>query len=336
MKNSINIISLWTIAIILALINYSDFKYKTLAPALALIIGIILTQIHRDSIISLHTKKYSTKILNYAVILFGFGFNLNVILQVGISSLLYTAISISCTLIIGLLLGKLFKSPDKVSTLISAATAICGGSAIAAIAPLINSSAEENASAMGIVFLLNAIALITFPFIGHQLHLSQHQFGLFSALAIHDTSSVVGSCMSYGATSLIVGTTVKLVRALWILPLSIVIAVIYHRNNNTFQRAKKPWFILWFILASMLVTIFPQLTHIGVMLKHSGESLFIIALFLIGYNVSLKNLQQNGLAPLLQAVILWLIVLSAVIAILKFNIFLINFVTALSGKNGIA
>ena len=239
MKTQINRITMLLIITALIGVNYTNFKYKTYIPGIALVLGILLTSIHKDSSISHHTKVWSSKVLGYAIILLGFGFNLNNILKAGLDGLSYTIISIVGTLILGLLIGKFLKNDGKISTLISSGTAICGGSAIAAISPIIKSSHEETAVAMGAVFLLNAIGLLLFPIIGHQLNLTQHQFGLLAALAIHDTSSVVGSCMSYGQDSLVVGTTVKLVRALWIIPVSIIKYFESH-NNGKSSRYKLP------------------------------------------------------------------------------------------------
>lgn len=307
------------IAILFA-INFINFQYKSFMPGIALLLGILLATFLHDNSLSHQAKQWSTKTLSYAIILLGFGFNLTNIIKAGVSGLGYTILSISLTLLLGLALGKILNNKGKISTLISSGTAICGGSAIAAISPVIHATPEETAVAMGAVFLLNAAGLILFPILGHHLHLSQHQFGMLAALAIHDTSSVVGSCISYGSESLIVGTTVKLVRALWIIPVTLIIAVIYNKMNKNKEsgaKVKKPWFILWFILASLIVTTFPELHVIGDKLKHCGEGLFIIALFLIGYNVSVKNIKTVGLNVLLQAVILWVIVSVVVISALK-------------------
>ncbi len=319
---SIKYISLFGIIFILLGTSHTDFEYKSFMPGVALILGIILTTIAHDTSLSHQAKPWATKTLSYAIILLGFGFNLTNIIKAGVSGLGYTMISICGTLALGLVIGRLLNNQGKISTLISSGTAICGGSAIAAISPVIHAKPEETAVAMGVVFLLNAVGLLLFPYIGHQLHLTQHQFGLLAALAIHDTSSVVGSCMSYGQESLVVGTTVKLVRALWIIPVTLIIAVIYSKLNQqdeTLGKVKKPWFILWFILASLIVTIFPQLQHIGDQLKHVGESFFVVALFLIGYNVSFKNLKAVGISVLLQAIVLWVIVSTLVIVALKYG-----------------
>jgi uncharacterized integral membrane protein (TIGR00698 family) len=322
-KTVLSRISILVIIIGLIGINYINFRYKAFVPGCALLLGIVLAEIYQDPSTKHHTKIWSTKTLGYAIILLGFGFNFKNILKVGLAGIGYTVVSIGGTLILGLILGRLLGNNGKISTLISSGTAICGGSAIAAISPIIRSNHEETAVAMGVVFLLNAVGLLVFPIIGHQLNLSGQQFGLLAALAIHDTSSVVGSCVAYGHNSLIIGTTIKLVRALWIIPTSLVIAVIYakiNHDNTTHGKIKKPWFILWFISASCIVTLFPGLNAIGAQFKHLGESLFMVALFLIGYNVSFNNLKVVGVRVLVQAVFLWVIVSVIVIAALKFNL----------------
>lgn len=315
----INKLIIFSIICLLIGLNYTNFSYKAFLPAIGLILGIIMNSLFKDPDISHHAKSWSSKTLNYAIILLGFGFNLHNILKAGMEGIGYTVISITATLIIGLIIGKFLRNEGKISTLISAGTAICGGSAIAAIAPVIEAKHEQTAIAMGTIFLLNAVGLIIFPIIGHLLHLSQTQFGLLAALAIHDTSSVVGSCLGYGQQALMVGTTVKLVRALWIIPISLIIAIIYgHLNkNNDKSKTKKPWFIVGFILASLSVTLFPSFLTMGIHLKHIGESLFTAALFLIGYNVSIKNLKTIGIKVFAQALSLWILVSICVIGSLK-------------------
>ena len=322
MKSTNRFIFILVIAVLLGL-NYIEFKYKAFLPGAALVLGIVLTSLMHEPSLSHRAHAWSTKTLSYAIILLGFGFNLANILKAGIAGLGYTIISIAGTLIIGIIIGCYLKNDGKISTLISCGTAICGGSAIAAISPVLRAKPEQTAIAMGVVFLLNAVGLLILPFIGHELNLSQQQFGLLAALVIHDTSSVVGSCISYGPTALIVGTTVKLVRALWIVPVTLIIAVVYSRISNHHEghaKTKKPWFILWFVLASLTVTIFPNLTSIGLKLKHAGESLFIVALFLIGYNVSWPNMKAAGPKIFVQAISLWLIVSILVILALKFSL----------------
>lgn len=300
--------------------TYSSWEYKHFLPGLALVFGITLAAILNDKRLSDLSKSKSSSVLSYAIIFLGFGFNLTNIIKAGLDGIGYTVISIGGTLIFGLLLGKLLKNDGKVSTLISAGTAICGGSAIAAIAPVIRSNHDETAVAMGSIFLLNAVGLILFPILGHYLDLTQHQFGLLAALAIHDTSSVVGSCLAYGQESLFVGTTIKLVRALWIIPVSLLIAIIYSKMNKDQAnqgKVKKPWFILWFICASLVVTLFPSMQQFGSLLKEFGESLFVVALFLIGYNVSFASVKSVGVKVISQAIILWVFVSAIVIFCLK-------------------
>lgn len=322
MKN-VNKLFFYLSILILITLGIINFKYKNFMPGIALLSGIIIATFLPDHSLTHKTKVWATKTLSSAIILLGFGFNLTSIFKAGVAGFGYTVISISLTLIIGLLLGVIFKNNNKISTLVSSGTAICGGSAIAAISPVIRAESNDTAVAMGAIFLLNAVGLLVFPVIGHMLGLTQHQFGLLAALAIHDTSSVVGSCLSYGQESLMVGTTIKLVRALWIIPITLIIATIYskfNKNSNSTQKIKKPWFILWFIVASLVVTIFPSMHVIGTELKHIGESLFTLALFLIGYNVSFKNIRAVGVGVLLQAVILWVLVSIAVIFCLKAGI----------------
>lgn len=301
-------------------LNYTNLSFKHFLPGIALVIGIVLASLQNNEQLKSKTKVYSSKVLSYAIIFLGFGFNLHNIIKAGVSGIGYTVVSIGGTLILGLLIGKALKNQGKVSTLISSGTAICGGSAIAAIAPIIRANHDETAVAMGTIFLLNAIGLIIFPIIGHHLDLTQTQFGLLSALAIHDTSSVVGSCLAYGQEALVVGTTIKLVRALWIIPVSVIIAIIYSKKNlseTATGKTKKPWFILWFVLASLFVTLFPNFQVMGTHLKEFGESLFIVALFLIGYNVSFNSIKSVGARVLLQAVSLWIIVSILVIIAIK-------------------
>lgn len=308
------------IVCILLVISQVEFDYKHAMPGMALFVGMILATVAHEPTLSHQAKPWASKTLSFAIILLGFGFNLNHILSAGLSGFGYTIVSIIGTLVLGLTIGRLLHNKGKISILISSGTAICGGSAIAAISPVIHAKPEETAVAMGVVFLLNAIGLLVFPYVGHHFHLTQHEFGLFAALAIHDTSSVVGSCMSYGQESLAVGTTVKLVRALWIIPVTLMIAVMYHQFHQRDVKGgtiKKPWFIVGFILASLLVTHFPPLQPIGDKLKHVGESLFIVALFLIGYNVSFKNLKAIGTTVLIQAVVLWILISTLVLIALK-------------------
>jgi uncharacterized integral membrane protein (TIGR00698 family) len=256
-------------------------------------------------------------LLQLSVILLGFGMNLNQVIRVGKSGFLYTAISITSAVVVGLLLGKLLGVRGKASYLIAMGTAICGGSAIAALAPITDANEEEISISMGTVFLLNSIALLVFPAVGWWLHLSQNQFGLWAALAIHDTSSVVGAAAKYGNQALAVGTTVKLARALWIVPVSLITASVVGRLASAKGAAsgaahkakvKVPWFIFLFILASVASTYLSRFAPFYGDMSHLGKRGLTATLFLIGTSLSKKTLQQVGLRPLVQGIVLWIIV----------------------------
>jgi uncharacterized integral membrane protein (TIGR00698 family) len=249
-------------------------------------------------------KKLSKLLLQASVVGLGFGMDLQQVLQTGRSGFIYTAASISIALLLGWGLGKLLRVRRRISYLISAGTAICGGSAIAAVAPITNASQEEIAVSLGTVFILNSIALLTFPVIGTMLRMTQEQFGLWSALAIHDISSVVGATAKYGAVALAVGTTVKLARALWIVPLSVGTAM----ANKSKARIQWPWFILFFCLAAVANTYVPNFQPAYPVLKHLGVTGLTVTLYLIGTGLSMKTLREVGVRPFLQGVLLWLFV----------------------------
>jgi len=234
----------------------------------------------------------------------GFGMDLQQVMQADRSGFIYTAGSISIALLLGWGLGRLLAVKQRISYLISAGTAVCGGSAIAAIAPITNATQQEIAVSLGTVFVLNSVALLTFPVIGTVLHLTQTQFGLWSALAIHDISSVVGATAKYGAVALAVGTTVKLARALWIVPLSIGTAM----ANKSKTRIQWPWFILFFCLAAVADTYVHIFQPAYPVLKHLGVIGLTVTLYLIGTGLSMRTLREVGVRPFLQGVLLWLFV----------------------------
>jgi uncharacterized integral membrane protein (TIGR00698 family) len=249
-------------------------------------------------------KKLSKLLLQASVVGLGFGMDLQQVMQAGRSGFIYTAGSISIALLLGWGLGRLLRVKQRISYLISAGTAICGGSAIAAIAPITNASQEEIAVSLGTVFALNSIALLTFPAIGIALHMTQSQFGLWSALAIHDISSVVGATAKYGAVALTVGTTVKLARALWIVPLSVGTAMA-HKSK---ARIQWPWFILFFCLAAVSNTYVHIFQSFYPVLKHLGGIGLTVTLYLIGTGLSMKTLREVGVRPFLQGILLWILV----------------------------
>ncbi len=258
-------------------------------------------------------RRGSKLLLQFSVVGLGFGMNLEQVLLAGRTGFFYTACSIVAVLALGWALGKLLRVRATTSYLISTGTAICGGSAIAAISPITEASEEEIAVSLGTIFILNSIALIAFPFIGTRLHMSQTQFGLWSALAIHDTSSVVGAAAKFGALALAVGTTVKLVRALWIVPLSLGTAAM----RKSKARIQWPWFILFFCLAAVANTYVHFLEPAYPVLKHLGVLGLAVTLYLIGTGLSARTIRQVGPRPLLQGVLLWIAVASGSLALIR-------------------
>jgi uncharacterized integral membrane protein (TIGR00698 family) len=250
------------------------------------------------------SRKCSRYLLQASVVGLGFGMNLHEIVHAGRSGFIYTAIGIGTSMLLGTLLGRVFDVGKKVSYLITVGTAICGGSAIAAVAPITNAGDEDIAVSLGTVFVLNSIALFIFPAIGGALHLSQSQFGLWAALAIHDTSSVVGATAKYGAEALAIGTTVKLARALWIVPIALVTAAVVKSKT----KIQWPWFILFFCLAAVANTYLPILGPAYPVLYKLGRIGLTVTLFLIGTGISKSTIKQVGVRPLLQGVTLWAIV----------------------------
>lgn len=250
------------------------------------------------------SNRASRFLLQASVVALGFGMNFHQVLRTGRSGLLYTALGIGFALGVGTLIGQILEVHRTPSFLISAGTAICGGSAIAAVGPITGANDDEMSISLGTIFILNSIALLTFPAIGAALHLSQRQFGLWAALAIHDTSSVVGAAAKYGAVALAVGTTVKLTRALWIIPVSVGTAAWKHSK----AKIKIPWFIFLFVLAAIAnsyvafgTTVFPKLAS-------AGKIGLTVTLFLIGASLSPGQIKRVGPRPLLQGVLLWIVV----------------------------
>jgi len=250
------------------------------------------------------TSAWSRRLLQASVVGLGFGMNLPVVLKTGKEAFVYTVISISVTMLAGWLLGRLFKTPQRTSTLISFGTAICGGSAIAAMAPVIKAEPEETGVALATVFTLNSVALILFPPLGHLLGMGQQQFGLWSALAIHDTSSVVGAAAAYGGVALAVGTTVKLTRTLWIMP-SALLAAWFTKSEG---KAPFPLFIIGFLAAAAIKTALPQLDMIWHPLNNIAKQSLVVTLFLIGSGLTREVLAKTGIRPLAQGITLWIVV----------------------------
>jgi uncharacterized integral membrane protein (TIGR00698 family) len=255
--------------------------------------------------------KWTRILLQTSVVLLGFGMNLANVVKAGKEGILFTVATIFGTLIFGWLVGKLLKINEKTSVLISSGTAICGGSAIAAVAPAIDADGEEISVSLCTVFILNSIALVVFPIIGHALDLTQNQFGIWAAIAIHDTSSVVGASAKYGAEALQIATTVKLARALWIAPIALIFAFIYgKKNGGNKTKVAIPWFILLFLLATILRTYAPNAVQPSIFdaLVNLAKAGLTVTLFLIGSSLSRETLRKVGLKPFLQGVLLWVVI----------------------------
>jgi uncharacterized integral membrane protein (TIGR00698 family) len=284
------------------------------SPPFALLGGLVygLTLTHPFHV---ESKRLAKFLLQASVVALGFGMNLHEVLRAGRSGFVYTALSITTVMLLGLALGRLAQVGKTSSFLISAGTAICGGSAIAAVGPIAEASEEEMAVSLGAVFILNSIALFLFPVIGFALHMTQNQFGLWAALAIHDTSSVVGATAKYGSAALAVGTTVKLARALWIVPLSLITAV----TLKSKARIQWPWFIAVFCLAALLNSQLPGFAPVFAGLSRIGRIGLTVTLFLIGSGLNKETLKKVGVRPLLQGLTLWIIIGTGTLTLILFN-----------------
>ena len=277
------------------------------SPPLALALGLTLALTVGHPYPAANSK--ATKLLlQLSVIGLGFGMNLMTVVKAGRTGVLFTIVTIIGTLLLGFLAGRALKVSSATAHLISSGTAICGGSAIAAVGPVVGATDEEMSVSLGTVFVLNAVALFIFPMIGTALHLSQMQFGVWSAIAIHDTSSVVGAAAKYGAEALQIATTVKLTRALWIVPLAFATAFFFKRKS---ARVVIPWFILGFVIASVLRTYVPAPPMVWETLVRIARAGLTVTLFLIGAGLSRKSLAAVGARPLILGIVLW-ITISAV------------------------
>jgi uncharacterized integral membrane protein (TIGR00698 family) len=273
------------------------------SPPLALLAGLFFGAIASHPYPG-ESRQISKYLLQAAVVGLGFGMNLHQVLRAGRSGFLYTAVGIAFALIVGTAIGRMVAVQSRAAFLISTGTAICGGSAIAAVGPVVGATEDEMSVSLGTIFMLNSVALLTFPAIGAALQLSQTQFGLWAALAIHDTSSVVGACAKYGLPALAIGTTVKLARALWIVPVTVATAVA--KGSKT--RIQWPWFILFFCLAAMANTYLLAGLPVYHFLSNMGKLMLIFTLFLIGATLSPAALRKVGPRPLIQGVLLWIVV----------------------------
>lgn len=294
---------------LLLLIDYLPNVDSYVSPPIALFLGLLFALLFGQAYPKFN-KKVSKKLLQYSVVGLGFGMNLQASLQSGKEGMAFTIVSVVGTMLIGWLIGrKLLKVERDTSYLISSGTAICGGSAIAAVGPVLKAKDTEMSVALGTVFILNAIALFVFPVIGHALDMTQQQFGMWAAIAIHDTSSVVGAGAAYGEEALQVATTIKLTRALWIIPLALATSFIYKSKG---QKISIPWFILFFVLAMIFNTYVLSTTEVGTTIGHYindfARKSLTITLFFIGASLSRDVLKSVGIKPLIQGVLLWIII----------------------------
>ncbi|MBP1645615.1 MAG: rane protein [Bacteroidetes bacterium] len=272
---------------------------------IALAAGILLTLLKIEK--PYEIKKYTSKILQWSIVLMGFGMSLEKVIETSQTGVLLTAASVFLTFLFGMGLGYLYKVDKNTTMLISSGTAICGGSAIAAVSPIIDAKNNQITFALTVIFVLNTVALFVFPVIGQALNMSQENFGYWSAIAIHDTSSVVGAGAAYGKEALEVATTVKLTRTLWIIPLSFLVLFL-NRKENKSNKIKIPWFILYFVIAIIIAYLLPQYQETYNHINWLGKKGMVLALFLIGTSFSIEDLKTAGLRSFLLGITLWIII----------------------------
>jgi uncharacterized integral membrane protein (TIGR00698 family) len=278
-----------------------------ISPSFALAMGIFIGMLFSNPFPK-ESKPVTKYLLQGAIIGLGFGMNFTKVIEAGREGFVFTLMTIGAAIGLGYLLGRWLKVERSISYLISVGTAICGGSAIAAVSQVIKADDKVISVSIGTVFILNAVALFIFPPIGEFFGMTQQQFGIWAAIAIHDTSSVVGAASQYGNESLMTATTVKLARALWIIPLALVTSVVFKKQSSA---SSFPWFILFFILASLLNTYFKIPEEISSIILKASKVAFSVTLFLIGAGISIDTIKKVGARPLIQGVLLWLVILLA-------------------------
>jgi uncharacterized integral membrane protein (TIGR00698 family) len=295
---------IYILLIVLIIIPFENFGLPHFTAPVALFMGLIFAFIFENPFPKFN-KKCSKYLLQVAVVGLGFNMNLYESLRSGSEGMMFTIVSVIGVMCLGVLLGYWMHINRKTAYLISSGTAICGGSAIAAVGPVLRANENEMAVSLGVIFILNAIALFIFPPIGHMLDMSAQQFGTWAAIAIHDTSSVVGAGQEYGPEALKVATLIKLTRALWIIPLAIVTMFIFRDKQS---KVSIPWFIFLFIIAMLINTYAPLPEALGSSIVWIAKRGMIVTLFLIGAGLSLKTIKQVGVKPLLLAIALWIII----------------------------
>lgn len=308
----IALLSILTLCLLCDYIPALRFLSTWVTPPVVLFIGLVFALLCGQAYPTFN-KNISKKLLQYSVIGLGFGMNLQSSLASGKEGMLFTIISVIGTLLIGMFIGcKILKLNRNTSYLISSGTAICGGSAIAAVGPIIKAKDTDMSMALATIFILNAIGLFLFPILGHWLGLSQQEFGTWAAIAIHDTSSVVGAGAAYGEEALQVATTIKLTRALWIIPLALVTSVIFRSEG---KKISIPWFILFFIVAMLINTyLLADYPEVGKFIAGIARKGLIITMFFIGASLSVDVIKSVGIRPLLQGILLWIIISAASLA----------------------
>ena len=300
------ILSVLAICLFLGYVPGLEAFSSWVTPPVALFVGLAFALLCGQAYPKFN-KKVSKKLLQYSVVGLGFGMNLHASLASGKEGMLFSIISVMGTMILGMFIGrKLLKVNRDTSYLISSGTAICGGSAIAAVGPVIKAKDSDMSVALATIFVLNAIALFIFPVLGNWLGLTQQEFGTWAAIAIHDTSSVVGAGAAYGEEALQVATTIKLTRALWIIPLALVTSVIF---KNGGKKINIPWFILWFVVAILINTyLLDSVPEVGKTIAGLARKGLIVTMFFIGASLSTDVLKAVGIKPLLQGVLLWVVI----------------------------
>ena len=278
--------------------------YLAVSPAIALFLGLVFA-IFCTMPYAKFNKKASKYLLQASVVGLGFGMSIEKSLQSGSEGMMFTIVSVVAVMIFGVLIGYWMHLERKTSYLIASGTAICGGSAIAAVGPVLKANENEMAVSLGVIFILNAIALFIFPPIGHYFEMSQTQFGTWAAIAIHDTSSVVGAGSAYGEEACEIATLIKCTRALWIIPLALVTMMIFREKGN---KISIPWFIFLFIIAMVINTYCGLPEAVSATVVYIAKRALVITLFFIGASLSVKMIKSVGVKPLILAVLLWIII----------------------------
>ena len=302
----VGILAVLTVCLLLDYVPGMSACASWVTPPVALFLGLAFALLCGQAYPAFN-KKVSKKLLQYSVVGLGFGMNFHASLASGKEGMMFTIVSVVGTMVMGMLIGrKLLKMNRDTSYLISSGTAICGGSAIAAVGPVIKAKDSDMSVALATLFVLNAIALFIFPVLGNWLGLTQQEFGTWAAIAIHDTSSVVGAGAAYGEEALQVATTIKLTRALWIIPLALATSVIF---KNGGKKINIPWFILWFVVAILINTyLLDSVPEVGKTIAGLARKGLIVTMFFIGASLSTDVLKAVGVKPLLQGVLLWVVI----------------------------